>query len=51
MAEPIEDEWSILETNAFWQEEFWDCLGPEYFMWKDKADIERLIEELIGGEH
>jgi len=40
------DEWDIQESNWEWLQEFQDSLGPEYWAYKNLADIERLIEEL-----
>lgn len=46
-----EDEWQLQEDNKEWLEAFQDSLGPEYWSYKNKADIERLIDELTGGEY
>lgn len=45
-----EDEWQLHADNEEWLEEFFDSLGPEYWFYKNQADIERLIEELTKGE-
>lgn len=35
--------------NQEWLEEFKNCLTPEYFMWRDKANRDQAIKELLNG--
>ncbi len=34
--------------NKEWLNEFKDFLTPEYFMWRDKAERDRIIKELLN---
>ncbi len=34
--------------NQEWLNEFESTFGPEYFMWRDKAEIDQIIKELLS---
>jgi len=35
--------------NQEWFNEFKDSLPPEYFMWRDRAEKDAAIKELLNG--
>ena len=49
MVKTINDDWENEQSNLEWLQEFMEFLGPEYWFYRKQAEIEKTVEDLIGG--